>query len=71
MGDNQQATSTFTGGGGSFNTTGFTPAQSSYDFGAKVTLITKYNVTISANYDCELKEDFYAHYGYLNAKYSF
>ena len=36
---------TFTGGGGSFNTTGFTPAQSSYDFGAKLMFITKYNVT--------------------------
>ena len=71
VGDNQQATSTFTGGGGSFNTTGFTPAQSSYAFGIKLTLITKYNFTVSANYDFELKEDFYAHYGYLNAKYSF
>ena len=41
VGDAQQATSTFTGGGGSFNTQGFTPAQSSYDFGVKLTLETK------------------------------
>lgn len=70
-GDNQQATSVFTGGGGSFATTGFKPAQSSYDFGTKLTLVTKQNVTLSVNYDLELKEDFYAHYGYVNVKYSF
>jgi len=71
VGDDQQVTSNFTGGGGAFDTTGFTPAQSSYDFGTKLTLITKYNVSFAVNYDCEVKEDFYAHYGYLNVRYSF
>ena len=40
IGDNQQVTSAFTGGGGSFVTNGFTPDQSSYDFGAKLNIFT-------------------------------
>jgi len=71
IGDSQANTSTFNGGGGSFATNGFTPAQSSWDFGTKLTMFTKNNWTCAANYDFELKEDFYGHYGYVNAKYSF
>jgi len=71
VGDAQQMTSTFNGGGGSFATNGFNPAQSSWDFGAKLTMLTKNNWTVEANYDFELKDDFYGHYGYVNAKYSF
>jgi len=71
IGDAQVNTSTFNGGGGSFATNGFTPAQSTWDFGAKLTMFTKNNWTCAANYDFELKEDFYGHYGYVNAKYSF
>ena len=71
IGDAQANTSNFNGGGGSFATNGFTPAQSSWDFGTKLTMFTKNNWTFAANYDFELKEDFYGHYGYVNAKYSF
>ncbi|MCX5679591.1 MAG: autotransporter domain-containing protein [Candidatus Omnitrophica bacterium] len=71
IGDAQQATSTFTGGGGSFGTKGFTPAQSSYDFGAKLTLETVNFVTLSLSYDLELKEDFYGHYGLAEVRYRF
>jgi len=71
IGDSQANTSNFNGGGGSFATNGFTPAQSSWDFGTKLTMFTKNNWTLAANYDFELKEDFYGHYGYVNAKYSF
>jgi outer membrane autotransporter protein len=71
VGDAQQATSTFTGGGGSFNTRGFTPAQSSYDFGAKLILETTNFVTVSLSYDLELKEDFYGHYGLAEFRYRF
>ena len=71
IGDNQQAASTFTGGGASFPTTGFTPAQSSYDFGTRWVFLSKRNVTLSLNYDFELKEDFYSHSGYFNARYDF
>ena len=71
IGDNQQATSTFTGGGASFATNGFTPAQSSYDFGTRLVLLSKAHVTVTLNYDFELKEDFYSHAGYGNVRYDF
>jgi outer membrane autotransporter protein len=71
IGDNQQATSTFTGGGASFATSGFTPAQSSYDFGTRWIFLSKPNITLSLNYDFEVKEDFYSHAGYANVRYDF
>ena len=71
IGDAQQATSAFTGGGGSFGTQGFTPAQSSYDFGVKLILETSNFITVSLSYDLELKEDFYGHYGLAEARYRF
>ena len=71
IGDNQQATSTFTGGGASFATNGFTPAQSSYDLGTRWVLLSKPNITLSLNYDFEIKEDFYSHSGYGNVRYDF
>ena len=71
IGDRQQATSTFTGGGASFVTNGFDPAQSSYNFGTKLIIMAAKNVTLTANYDFELKEDFYSHAGYLNVRYDF
>lgn len=71
VGDAQQATSTFTGGGGSFATQGFTPAQSSYDFGLKLILETNNFITVSLNYDLELKEDYYGHYGLAECRYRF
>ena len=71
IGDNQQVTSAFTGGGGSFVTSGFTPDQSSYDIGAKLNIFTKYGIVFILNYDLEIQKDFYGHYGYVNVKYSF
>ncbi|MFH1878501.1 MAG: autotransporter domain-containing protein [Candidatus Omnitrophota bacterium] len=71
IGDAQQATSTFTGGGGSFSTEGFTPARSSFDFGAKLALETADFVTLSFSYDLELKEDLYGHYALLELRYRF
>ena len=71
IGDNQQVTSAFTGGGGSFVTNGFTPDQSSYDIGAKLNIFTRYGIVFVLNYDLEIQKDFYGHYGYVNVKYSF
>ncbi len=66
IGDRQQTTSTFTGGGASFSTEGYKPARSSYNAGARITLINKYGLTASLNYDFEMKEDFYSHTAYAN-----
>ncbi|MEF9438633.1 MAG: autotransporter outer membrane beta-barrel domain-containing protein [Candidatus Mariimomonas ferrooxydans] len=71
IGDKQQTTSTFTGGGGSFNTNGADPAQHSFDIGAGLTLNTENNVSVVLNYDFEIKEDFYGHSGDVTVKYSF
>lgn len=69
--DNQQATSTFTGGGAAFATNGFNPPKSSYNVGAKLTILTKQNFSVTFNYDCEFKSDFYSHSGYANMRYEF
>jgi len=69
--DHQQSTSTFTGGGAAFTTSGFTPARSSLNLGAKIALITKNNFEFSMNYDFETKSGFYGHFGYANFRYTF
>jgi len=66
IGDRQQATATFTGGGASFSTDGFNPPKSSYNAGARITLVNKNGITASLNYDFEVKKDFYSHAGYAN-----
>ena len=70
-GNSQRLVSTFNGGGASFNSTGFEPAKLSWDLGAKLTLFAKHDITIALNYDVELKQDFHAQNGYVNAKYRF
>ncbi|MCX5680780.1 MAG: autotransporter domain-containing protein [Candidatus Omnitrophica bacterium] len=71
MGDTQQTTSTFSGGGASFITDGFKPARSAWNVGTKFSLVTKDNIEFVFNYDFEAKEDFYAHCGYANVRYAF
>jgi len=71
VGDPQQAASTFTGGGASFATQGIDPAKSSYNLGAMLTIITTRNVTLTLNYDFDMKTDFYSHNGYFNLRYVF
>ena len=71
IGDNQASTASFAGGGTSFGTNGFNPAQSEWDFGARLNFKTKYNITVGLDYDFLCKEDYYEHYGTLDVKYSF
>ncbi len=68
---NQQTTSTFSGGGASFATSGFNPPTSSYNFGTKWTILAKNNISVSLNYDYEMKPDFYSHSGYINVRHEF
>ena len=70
-GDAQQAASTFTGGGASFVTTGFEPPRTSGNIGAKLTIMTESNWSVSLNYDFEMKQDFYSHNGWVNLRYEF
>lgn len=71
IGDKQQTTSTFTGGGASFSTTGVKPAQNSVDLGASITLLNHENVSFELGYDCELKSGFNGHSGTLTVRYAF
>jgi len=71
IGDRQETTSTFSGGGGSFATNGFDPAQNSLNAGAKLTLIANNNWVLETNYDFEYKEDFTAHTGWADLRYKF
>lgn len=69
--DNQQATSTFSGGGAAFTASGFNSPTSTYSFGTKWTLFTKNNTSLSFDYDYQMKPDFYGHAGYLNLRHEF
>ncbi|MGV8057868.1 MAG: autotransporter domain-containing protein [Smithellaceae bacterium] len=71
IGDPQQTTSQFTGGGATFAAKGLEPPQSSYNFGAKLNILTEYGVTLSLDYDLEIKHDFHSHNGYINVRYEF
>ena len=70
-GDAQQITSSFAGGGASFVTKGADPAHSSGSIGAKLTIMTPSNWSVSLNYDFETKPDFYGHHGWISLRYEF
>ena len=61
IGDEVQSTSNFTGGGASFQTTGFEPAQSSFLVGAGLAYDMNDSMTVSADYGYEFKEDYDSH----------
>ncbi len=69
--DKQAATSTFSGGGGSFATNGFSPARNALNAGGRLALITKGNWSFDANYDFEYKQDFTSHTGWADIRYKF
>ena len=70
-GDGQQITSKFTGSGASFVTKGVDPSRSSGSFGAKLTMMTPSNWSVSLNYVFETKADFYGHHGWISLRYEF
>lgn len=71
VGDNVETTSTFTGGGASFQTQGVDPAQGTFNVGASLGVALQNNWELSADYDYEVKEDYDAHSGYVRAGYKF
>lgn len=71
VGDPQQATASFTSGGASFAAQGIDPPKSSYQIGAKISLMTAGNFTFALNYDFDFKQDFYRHSGYVSLRYVF
>ena len=71
IGDEFETTSRFSGGGASFETTGFEPAQTTFNLGADLTYFNTANWELKAGYDFEFKEDYDAHTGTLEAAYRF
>ena len=69
--ENQINTSTFTGGGGSFTTAGFDPANDSINAGASVAIYQTESLDIRAAYDFEGKSDYDSHSGQLVLRYNF
>jgi len=71
LNEGQVNTSTFTGGGGSFTTEGFDPADNSLNIGASVDIYKTEHLDFRAAYDFEVKEDFTGHSGQLILRYTF
>ncbi|MFZ5802455.1 MAG: autotransporter outer membrane beta-barrel domain-containing protein [Candidatus Omnitrophota bacterium] len=71
IGEKPESTSSFAGGGPSFKTSGAEPAQSAMVWGAEVAWLNKGNMTLTANYDWETKDEFSGHTYYLTARLDF
>jgi outer membrane autotransporter protein len=66
-----QILASFAGGGTAFSTVGFKPADQGADLGLSVTFATKNNVSLSLQYDFEIREDYDSNTGLLNVSYRF
>jgi len=58
IGDRVETKSTFAGGGSSFTTKGAKPAQSGFLVGAELALVNIGNLTFTANWDMELRDEY-------------
>ena len=71
-GDEAQSSSTFTGGGAAFTTTGIDVAELGGSFGAGLSYTTDNGrITFGADYDAEFKADFVGHSGRVEFKLHF
>ena len=71
IGDQQDTTSQFTGGGATFKVKDASPARSSFDLGASLNVARTDNISFSADYDFEAKSQYTSHSGVLRARYNF
>jgi uncharacterized protein with beta-barrel porin domain len=69
--DKIQTVSSFTGGGNTFTTTGFDPANNSLLGGLGISFISANDFELKATYDMEVKEDFLSHSALLKGRWSF
>ncbi|MCR6633092.1 MAG: autotransporter domain-containing protein [Magnetospirillum sp.] len=69
--DAPNQTARFSAGGSSFTTTGAKPAQDSAVLGVGLTVATADQVSVSANYDAELKDGYVGHNGTLQVRLDF
>ncbi|MBI4711565.1 MAG: autotransporter outer membrane beta-barrel domain-containing protein [Candidatus Omnitrophica bacterium] len=71
MGDRFETTASFAGGGPSFNTRGAKPAKSGLLLGAELAFLNKGNLTLTGNWDMELKDEFMSNTYYGTVRYDF
>ncbi len=69
--EGQTNTSSFTGGGASFTSRGFDPANDSLNVGVSLAVYSRSNFDVKATYDFEVKDDYYSHSGMLAVHYNF
>lgn len=68
--DSMQATALFVGGGPSFSTIGLSPAPTSFNVGVSLaTFSNNSDIVLSASYDFEYKNNYYANMGFLRVRY--
>jgi len=72
VGEMQQSLgNTYQGGGAAFDTYGVRPDRNTHDLGTSLSLDTDFGVSLTASYDCQLREDLLGHSGAVTVKYSF
>jgi len=71
IGDRFETTASFAGGGASFNTKGAKPAQNGMLFGAELAFLDQGNMTVTGNWDIELKDQFMSNTYYGTVRYDF
>ena len=71
MADTFETTASFAGGGASFNTVGAKPARNGMLFGAELAFLNKGNVTLTGNWDIELKDQYMSNTYYGTVRYDF
>ena len=71
IGDRFETTASFAGGGSSFNTKGAKVAKNGMLFGAELAFLNKGNVTVTGNWDIELKDQFMSNTYYGTVRYDF
>ncbi|HNX68287.1 MAG TPA: autotransporter domain-containing protein [Candidatus Omnitrophota bacterium] len=71
IGDQFESTASFQGGGPAFNTQGAKPAKSGLLLGSELAFLNKGNMTLTANYDLELKDEYASNTYYATARFDF
>jgi len=69
--DSMTTTSSFTGGGASFVTNGAKPAKDGADVGGKLSFDLKKDLSIVAEVDAQMRDNFYSIYGSAELRYQF
>ena len=71
IGDRFETTASFAGGGSSFNTKGAKVAKNGMLFGAELAFLNKGNMTVTGNWDIELKDQYMSNTYYGTVRYDF